>query len=355
MTDEKKKSREKTIFSVLVVDDIEANIDILVETLSGEYDVRVALDGESALEAVEDDKPDLILLDIMMPGMDGYEVCERLKREPRTRNIPIIFLTAMTEEKNEARGLALGAVDYVTKPFSPDLVKSRVRNQLRLSRHREMLAIEVARKTRALNEALLELQNASLDTIMRLTRAMEYRVNESGHHNRRISEYAAAIANELGLNAKTISAITYAAPMHDVGKIGIPRDLLDRHPQLSPEELDTVKNHTVIGAEILSGPDKGFLQLARTIALTHHEKWDGSGYPKGLKGDAIPLAGRIVCLADKFDVLMSERPGRKAFSREQTQYIIRRQRGKHFDPDIVDAFFRAEAAMDTVMAQHGTG
>ncbi len=343
------------MFSVLVVDDTEANVDILVETLSGEYDVRVALDGETALEDVAEDKPDLILLDIMMPGMDGYEVCQRLKQDSSTRDIPVVFLTAMVEEQDEAKGLALGAVDYVTKPFSPDLVKSRVLNQLRLSKHREMLEIEVKRKTKALNQALLDLQHASLDTVTRLARAMEYRANESGLHNKRISEYSAAIAGEMGLKPGTVSAIAYAAPMHDVGKIGIPRELLDRHPELTSEELDIVKNHTIIGSEILEGSEKGFLELARTIALTHHEKWDGSGYPKGLKQDAIPLAGRIVCLADKFDVLMSDRPGRTAFSLEQTLYVIRQQKGKHFDPKIVDAFFQAEDRIIAVTKNHGTG
>lgn len=329
-------------FNVLVVDDTETNIDILVETLGDVYDVSVAMDGESALEDIAERKPDLILLDIMMPGMDGYEVCERLKKNNSTKNIPVIFLTAMTEEQDEAKGLALGAVDYITKPFSPDLVKSRVRNQLELKRHRDHLEELVRERTAQLIKAFETIKSASLDTILRLSRAAEYKDEDIGAHILRMSNYSAAIAGRMGLDEKVVDSILYAAPMHDIGKIGTPDSILLKPGKLDPDEWEIMKQHTVNGGRILEGSDAEFIKLGEVIALTHHERWDGNGYPNGLKGTQIPLAGRIVAIGDVFDALTSKRPYKKPFSLERSYHIIKEARGSHFDPDVVDAFFEAE-------------
>ncbi len=329
-------------FNVLVVDDTETNIDILVETLGDVYDVSVAMDGESALEDIAERAPDLILLDIIMPGMDGYEVCERLKKDDTTKNIPVIFLTAMTEEQDEAKGLALGAVDYITKPFSPELVKSRVRNQLELKRHRDHLEELVRERTAQLIKAFETIKNASLDTILRLSRAAEYKDEDTGAHILRMSNYSAAIAGRMGLDENVVDSILYAAPMHDIGKIGTPDHILLKPGKLDPDEWEIMKQHAVNGARILEGSDAGFIKLGEVIALTHHEKWDGTGYPQGLGGEKIPIAGRIVAIADVFDALTSERPYKKPFSLEKSYNIIRAGRGSHFDPDVLDAFFEAE-------------
>ena len=329
-------------FNVLVVDDTETNIDILVETLGDVYDVSVAMDGESALEDIAERTPDLVLLDIIMPGIDGYEVCERLKKDNTTKNIPVIFLTAMTEEQDEAKGLALGAVDYITKPFSPELVKSRVRNQLELKRHRDHLEELVRERTAQLIKAFETIKNASLDTILRLSRAAEYKDEDTGAHILRMSNYSAAIAGRMGLDENVVDSILYAAPMHDIGKIGTPDHILLKPGKLDPDEWEIMKQHAVNGARILEGSDAGFIKLGEVIALTHHEKWDGSGYPKGLKGSKIPQAGRITAIADVFDALTSKRPYKEPFSLEKSFVIIKEGRGNHFDPDVVDAFFAVE-------------
>lgn len=328
--------------TVLVVDDTETNIDILVETLGDDYDVVVAMDGESALESVESDSPDLILLDIMMPGMDGYEVCEKLKADEATKNIPVIFLTAMTEEQDEARGLQLGAVDYVTKPFSPELVKSRVRNQLELKRHRDHLEELVQERTAQLQQAFGRIKDASLETIHRLSRAAEYKDEDTGAHILRMSNYSAAIARKMGLNEKVVEHILYAAPMHDIGKIGTPDRILLKPGKLDADEWDIMQKHATNGAQILSDSRQGFIRLGEVIALTHHEKWDGNGYPSGLKGGKIPLVGRIVAIADVFDALTTRRPYKEPFSLEKSYAIIQESKGNHFDPDVVDAFFAVE-------------
>jgi len=286
---------------VLVVDDTEANIDILVETIGADYDVSVAMDGESALEDVADEKPDLILLDIMMPGMDGYEVCKQLKSDENTKDIPIIFLTAMTEEQDEARGLALGAVDYVTKPFSPDLVKSRVQNQLELKLHRDNLEGLVKKRT-------LELEESHRDAIFMLGEAGHYNDTDTGVHIWRMAAYSSAIARAMGWDSNDADLLELAAPMHDTGKIGIPDAVLKKPAKLDKEEWQIMQTHSAVGHKILSQSEAPLFKLAAEVALYHHEKWDGCGYPKGLKGEKIPISARIVAIADVFDALTRKRP-----------------------------------------------
>ncbi len=335
-------------FVVMVVDDTEANIDVLVNTLGDMYDVRVAMDGETALEDIFEDMPDLILLDIMMPGMSGYEVCETLKADSRTRHIPVIFLTAMTEEKDEAKGLALGAVDYVTKPFSPELVKARVRNQLELKRHQDHLEELVQERTR-------ELALTQEVTIYSLASLAETRDPETGGHILRTQRYVRLLAEQLRdqarfsdvLNDTTINLLYLSAPLHDIGKVGVPDHILNKPGKLTREEFEEMKNHTVYGRDALRIAEEklgsnSFMRLAREIAYTHQEKWDGSGYPQGLKGDAIPVSGRLMAVADVYDALVSKRIYKPPFSHRKAVRIIEEGRGSHFDPDMVDAFMTVE-------------
>jgi putative two-component system response regulator len=339
---------EDAMRSVLVVDDTEANVDILVESLGDEYDVRVAMDGESALAQVAEEPPDIILLDIMMPGIDGYEVCRRLKLEQKSASIPILFLTAMTDAQDEARGLRLGAVDYITKPFNPDLVKARVRNHLELKRHRDHLEELVELRTREL--ALL--QEATIESLATLA---EYRDPETGGHIKRTKNYMLILAKHLGnhprfrdtLTAATVDLLYKSAPLHDIGKVGVPDHILMKPGKLTDEEFTEMKKHTIYGRNAIMSAEKrlgteSFLRYAREIAETHQEKWDGSGYPHGLKGEAIPIAGRLMAIADVYDALISKRVYKMPFTHAKAVQIIKEGKGTHFDPDMVDAFLELQ-------------
>lgn len=329
---------------VLVVDDVETNLDILVDSLGDDYRVSVAMDGESALEIIEEDPPDIILMDIMMPGIDGYEVCERLKSKTATRDIPVVFLTALSEEENEAKGLALGAVDYITKPFRAALVKARVKNHLELKQHKDHLENLVAKRTR---EVLLT-QEISMESIGTLA---EFRDPETGGHIKRTQHYIKALANQLKtlpkfseiLNEECIDRIYKCAPLHDIGKVAIPDAILKKPGKLTKEEFDVMKTHTIHGYKVLlSGKTRldagAYLKCAGAIALTHHEKWDGSGYPRGLSGDNIPVEGRLMAIADVYDALVSKRVYKPPFPHSQAMAIILEGRGTHFDPEMVDVF-----------------
>jgi putative two-component system response regulator len=318
--------------TVLVVDDVPENIDVLNGILRAEYKVLVALEGAKALAiAASDPPPDLILLDIMMPGMDGYEVCRRLKGDYTTRRIPVIFVTAKGEIEDETMGFELGAVDYITKPVSPPIVRARVRAQLALYDQNRVLEEKVQERTAELNETRLQI-------IQRLGRAAEYKDNETGMHVIRMSHYAKRLGLAAGMDEADAELLLNAAPMHDIGKIGIPDRILQKRAGLDAQEWATMRQHPEFGAEILGEHASELLAMARVIALSHHEKWDGSGYPKGLKGDEIPLVGRIVAIADVFDALTTARPYKSAWSVEEALAWIQQQRGSHFDPDLVDRF-----------------
>lgn len=328
---------------VLIVDDAPENIRILMEALKDDCAVIPAINGPVALQiASEDPIPDIILLDIMMPEMDGYEVCERLKSDDKTQKIPIIFVTAMVDEADEQKGLNLGAVDYITKPISPAIVKARVKNHMELKRHRDHLEKLVSERTKQLKKTFEKLESYSLDSIYRLTRAAEYKDEDTGAHIQRMSHYSAAVARQMGLDENVIRWILYAAPMHDVGKLGIPDKILLKPGKLDSDEWKIMKQHTIFGGSILEGSKAGYLKLGEVIALTHHEKWDGSGYPNGLKGKEIPKVGQIVAIADVFDALTSKRPYKEPFSLEKSIAILEEGRGNHFDPAVVDAFFAIE-------------
>jgi putative two-component system response regulator len=335
---------------VLIVDDTPENIQILMETLKEDYKIVAAINGEKALKMAEMvPLPDIILLDIMMPGMDGYEVCNRLKNNEKTKNIPVVFITALSEEEDEAKGLALGAVDYIAKPINPELVKARVRNHLELKDYRDHLEKLVGERTR---EVILT-QAIMIESLATLA---EYRDPETGGHIKRTQNYVKALAQHLKdhprfrneLNDETIELLYISAPLHDVGKVGVRDHILMKPGKLTDDEFEIMKKHTNFGHDALRiteqklGKRSSFLRYAREIASTHQEKWDGSGYPEGLKGDEIPISGRLMALADVYDALISKRVYKPPFPHKKAVKIVMEGKETHFDPDVVDAFIALE-------------
>ncbi|MBT1073399.1 response regulator [Pelotalea chapellei] len=319
---------------ILIVDDIPANIDILSAILKEDYTVKAATNGLKALRIAESaTPPDLILLDVMMPDMDGYQVCRRLKENPLTRRIPVIFVTTKGEVEDEAAGFACGAVDYLSKPLSPSIVRARVKTHLALYDQNRILEDKVRERTAELNGTRLEI-------IRRLGRAAEYKDNETGMHVIRMSRYSQLIALEIGLSVAESELILHAAPMHDVGKIGIPDRVLLKPAKLDDDEWNIMRTHSYIGYKIIGDHPGELLKTAAIGAYTHHEKWDGSGYPRRLKQENIPLIGRILAVTDVFDALTSVRPYKKAWPVEEAVAEIRRCSGSHFDPTLVEAFSR---------------
>src|SRR5450830_261122 len=304
---------------ILAVDDEPANLQLLRQILQNDYTLLFAKHVERALALAREERPALILLDVMMPGMNGHTVCRHLKAEPLTAAIPVIFVTAQGELHDELSGFEAGAVDYITKPLSPAIVRARVRNHLSLVR-------------------IEELKQTRLQIVQRLGLAAEYKDNETGMHVIRMSHYARLLGVAAGMNEAQADDLLHAAPMHDVGKIGIPDRILQKPAKLDAEEWAIMQSHATIGADIIGEHPHGMLRLARNIALSHHEKWDGSGYPNGLAGEAIPLEGRIVAIADVFDALTSVRPYKAAWPVEEAVEFLREQRGRHFDPVLVDLF-----------------
>lgn len=300
---------------LLLVDDEATNLKVLRHTLQDNYRLLFARDGQSALELVAKERPDLILLDVMMPVMSGHDVCRQLKQDPKLKNVPVIFVTALADSSDEELGLELGAVDYITKPFNPAIVRARVRNHLSLVQADELKA-------------------SRLQIVQCLGKAAEYRDNETGMHIIRMSYYSKILALAAGYSEAAAEELLHAAPMHDVGKIGIPDAVLLKPGKLDADEWAVMQQHAAMGAEILGEHSSGVLRLAAKIALCHHEKWNGSGYPRGLVGEEIPHAARIVALADVFDALTSERPYKKAWSVEDALALIKEESGKHFDPEL---------------------
>lgn len=336
--------------SVLVVDDTQTNIDILKGILSDFYTVRVATSGRLALKVANSPKPpDLILLDVMMPEMDGYEVCRLLKADEKTRNIPVIFATAKAEVEDEAKGFALGAADYITKPVSAPIVLARVKTHLEMYDRRRHLESLVQEQTDHLLAKSAELHETRLEIIRRLGRAAEYRDNETGMHVIRMSHFTGMLAQRAGLTDVEADLIMHASMMHDVGKIGISDLILLKPGKLTPEEFEIIKTHTEIGGEIIGDHESELLKLSKVVALTHHEKWQGDGYPRGLAGEDIPLAGRITSIADIFDALTSERPYKKAWSVDDALALIEKEAGRALDPKLVPLFLEMRPEVENVM------
>ena len=341
--------------TLLLVDDMPENLNLLGRVLMPHYVVRVASSGERALSVAHSSpRPDLILLDIMMPGMDGYQVLEQLKGDELTRDIPVIFVTSMADTEDETKGLDAGAADYITKPIRPAIVLARVRAQLelkeardRLRDHNRWLEAEVERRTRK-NQIV---QNVTMRALASLA---EIRDNETGAHLQRTQLYVQTLAEQLAtlpqfadsLTPGVIADYAKAAPLHDIGKVGIPDDILHKAGKLSPDEWEVMRTHARLGADAIwhaiSDEDDrqalDFLYIAMDLARHHHERWDGSGYPEGLRGNEIPLAARLMALADVFDALINKRSYKEAIAFETACSMIEEASGTHFDPTVVEAF-----------------
>lgn len=338
---------------ILIVDDTPDNLSMMSDVLKDDYKVRVANNGEKALKiAGGEKKPDLILLDIMMPDMDGYEVCRRLKEDVQTKNIPVIFLTAKVEEDDEKRGLELGAVDYITKPISIPIFVTRIKNHIKLKfaldflrNQNDYLEIEVQKRTAQIN-AVQEV------TVYALASLAETRDSETGYHIRRTQLYVQLLAKKLKvhpdfseiLTDKYINMLFKLAPLHDIGKVAIPDSVLLKPGKLTQEEFEIMKTHTTIGkraienAEKEFGQEMDFFRYAKELVYSHQEKWDGTGYPQGLYREVIPVSARLMAVADVYDALISKRIYKSAIPHEKAFEIIVEGRGRHFDPDMVDAF-----------------
>ena len=313
----------KEQFKILIVDDEPNNLKLLQQILKSDYQLIFATNGSKALSAVDTHRPDLILLDVMMPDMDGYEVCQQLKSNPANASIPVIFVTAMGEQSDEAKGFDVGAVDYIQKPVSGPIVLRRVQTHLSLVKAKD-------------------LEDLAIASIKMLGEAGHYNDTDTGKHIWRMAAYSAAIARSLGWSAHDANTMELAAPMHDTGKIGIPDAILKAPRKLTPEEWDIMRTHSQIGYDILCKSSNPIFQMAADIARYHHEKWDGSGYPTGISGRDIPQSARIVAIADVFDALTMKRPYKDAWPVEKAIETIQRDAGTHFDPDAVAAFMNIE-------------
>ncbi|MCP2020848.1 HD-GYP domain-containing protein [Pseudomonas laurylsulfatiphila] len=351
--------------TVLVVDDTPDNLMLMTDLLKDRFRVKAANSGEAALRVLQSNPlPDLILLDIMMPGLSGHDVARHLQKDPRTRQIPIIFLTALASMENEIQGLELGAVDYITKPISPPLVLARVQTQLKIKAaadflrdQNDFLELEVQRRTRE----VMAIQDVTIQAMASLA---ETRDNETGNHIRRTQHYVRLLAELLRdhprfsqfLNDDSIRQLFRSAPLHDIGKIGIADHILLKPGRFTPEEFEIMKTHTTLGRDAIQraedqlGLSVDFLRMAKEIAYSHQEKWDGSGYPQGLVGEEIPMSARLMAVADVYDALISRRVYKAGMPHEQAVEIIRQGRSTHFDPDVCDAFL-ANAEQFHVIAE----
>ncbi|GLP97259.1 HD-GYP domain-containing protein [Paraferrimonas sedimenticola] len=331
--------------TILIVDDAPDNIHILMNLLKDDYKVKAATSGAKALTLLNSgDNPDLILLDVIMPEMDGYQVCQEIKANPKTSDIPIIFVTANNQVEDEEAGFSLGAVDYLTKPVSPSIVRARVRTHLALHQQHQTLESMVLERTK-------ELESTRLDIVRKLARAGEYKDNTTGMHIERIAWFARIVARKMNLSEKWCELLFHASPMHDIGKIGIPDRILLKPGKLDNEEWQEMKRHTEYGAQIIGDDGTPLLKMAREIALNHHEKWDGSGYPNGISGEEIPLSARIVAIVDVYDALTSQRPYKSSWDQQQTLELIQSESGRHFDPEIVDVFLGSITEIQKVQTE----
>jgi len=351
--------------TILLVDDTPANLSLLAQILKSDYRVKMANNGQRALDLADTAPPDIILCDVMMPGMSGFEVCRRLKTNPRTARVPVIFITAAMDVDDERIGFEVGAVDYIHKPITPPIVLARIKTHLEIKRSRDFmedqsawLQQEVARQV----DQVVQLQAASIHVMISLA---EFRDEETGNHIRRTQEYVRRLGGWMltnGLHAesltpKSLDQITQTAPLHDIGKIAIPDHILLKPGRLTPEEFAIMQTHTTRGDEILErarksmGRNNPLLIYASQITRHHHERWNGTGYPDGLRGEDIPLSARLMAVADVYDALRSTRPYKRPFSHAESARFIREGRGEHFDPKVVDAFEALEGEFAEIAAQ----
>jgi putative two-component system response regulator len=357
MTEPYKQHRQDLRPTILIVDDTPDNIMLLSRLLKDRYNTKVANNGSTALQiAAASPSLDLILLDVMMPGLDGYETCRQLKANPATADIPVIFLTAKNQVEDEAMGLSLGAVDYIAKPISPPILFARVATQLSLRNARRELEEHNQNLEKLVQERTAQLYLMQEAIIVAMASMAESRDQETGNHIRRTQNYVRALARHLQshprfaaeLSDEAIELLYRSAPLHDIGKVGIPDRILLKPGNLDREEFEVMKMHAVYGRDTIMlvekhiGGSNSFLMFAREIAHSHQEKWDGSGYPQNLSGEQIPLSARLMAVADVYDALISKRVYKPAFTHQQALDVMRKGRGSHFDPDVLDAFFEIE-------------
>lgn len=353
--------------TILVVDDTPDNLTLVSNLLKKDYRVRVAINGEKALKiAFSDAPPDLILLDVMMPGMDGYEVCQKLRNSEATAHIPIIFLTAKSEVEDERKGLSLGASDYITKPISPPILEARVKTHLAAKAYSDFLTDKTSYLEKEVTRRTREISAIQDVTIQAMASLAETRDSDTGNHIRRTQFYVKALAIKLKnhprfsafLTESMIEMIYKSAPLHDIGKVGIPDRILLKPGRFEPAEFEIMKTHTTLGrdaiqaAEDVLGLKVEFLSIAKEIAYAHQEKWDGSGYPEGLKGDAIPISARIMALADVYDALICRRVYKEGMPHGKAIGILIEGKGSHFDPDMVDAFLELQEEIQAIAAKY---
>jgi putative two-component system response regulator len=332
---------------ILIVDDEKLNVDLMEAfLLPYGYEILKAYNGDDALDIIFEKQPDIVLLDIMMPGRNGFEITEIVKNSPETIDIPVLLVTALSDREARIKGMEAGADDFISKPIDKTLLITRVKSLLKIraynmlqKEYRQTLEKRVKALTKDLRDAYDKLKRAYQDTIYRLSLAAEYKDENTYNHIRRVGYMSWEIAKALGIDEHQQELILLTAPMHDIGKIGIPDEILFKPGKLTKDEFEIMKQHTIIGAKILGGTDVDYLKTGAIIALNHHEKFDGSGYPNGLKGKDIPIEGRIVAIVDVFDALTSKRPYKEAFPIDRSLQIIRESRGTHFDPEITDVFF----------------
>ncbi len=344
-------------FKILIVDDDALNLQLMSDILVPlGYDVESASNGEAAVQIAGEFMPDLILLDVVMPVMDGFAACERLKANKSTRHIPVVLITSLEDRESKLQGLATGANDFLPKPVDQAELTLRVRNLLRVKEfedfllvHNEELENQVRERTSLLSDALQDLQRSKeelkssyLDTIFKLTTVAEYKDGFTAAHIKKVGHYCRLLSKQLGWSEEDQELIYYASPMHDIGKVSIPSEILLKPGRLSAEEFALAKTHTTSGAKILQGSTSRYLQLAEQIAFTHHERWDGTGYPQGIRSQEIPSAGMIMNISDQYDALRSERPYKPPLSHGEAFTIISRGDGRtlpaHFDPRVLEAF-----------------
>lgn len=347
------ETREK----ILMVDDDQMVVDTTGQFLSEHgFMFNGTPTGKEGVAKAKEIRPDLIILDILMPGMDGFEACRLLKNDPSTARIPVVMFTAYNDRESRIRGLQAGAADFLEKPVDFTELLVRVENILKVKKYQDFLEEHGRILEKKVRERTEQFREAVLDTAQRLTLASEYRDVDTYNHVRRIGLYAEVLARETGMGAETAEVIANAAPMHDIGKVGIPDTILLKQGELTSEEFEIIKTHTTIGARILRGSTSPYLKAAEVIALTHHERWDGSGYPQGLKGEKIPIEGRIVNLVDMYDALRSKRPYKPSFNHENAVHLITGNgpviRPEHIDPELLRVFHRCSGKFREIFEEN---